>query len=247
MHDRTETLFYSAVGPMAALLLGVAFMPLRGMTPASNFSIAFLVLTIVAGELGGGWAAVTTALTSSLSLDFFLTQPYLRLSMYAKDDVIAFIGMTVCGLVAAAFAARRGEGIRARRQLRLLRSVLGRLDQATPLESRVAAALDECLERLPVAGLRVRDMQDRVIARVGRTSSARSTVRLDLDLLQAEPALSLPLDGALIPLAMENYQVGWLEVWGAGARSGLDPRQTLAAVAHALAAVLAASPRAVGV
>jgi len=247
MHDRTETLFYSAVGPMAALLLGVAFMPLRGMTPASNFSIAFLVLTIVAGELGGGWAAVTTALTSSLSLDFFLTQPYLRLSMYAKDDVIAFIGMTVCGLVAAAFAARRGEGVRAQRQLVLLRSVLGRLDQSVPLASRVAAALAECHERLPVAGLRVRDAQDRVIARVGRTSSERSRVRLDLELLQAETVLSLPLDGALIPLAMEGRQVGWLEVWGAGARSGLETRQTLAAVGRAIAAALAAQPRSVSV
>ena len=247
MHDRAETLFYSGVGPLAALLLGVAFVPLRGLTPASNFTFAFLVLTIVAGELGGRWAAVTTALTSSLSLDFFLTQPYLRLSMYAKDDVIAFVGMTVCGLLAATYAARRGEGVRAQRQLALLRSVLDRLDQAVPLESRVAAALEDCHQSLPVAGLRVRDLQDRVIARVGRTGSARSSARLDVDRLQAEPTLALPLDGALLPLAMEGQQVGWLEVWGAGSRSRLDTRQTLAAVAHAIAAALAASSRAVGV
>jgi len=247
MRDTTETIFYSGVGPLAALLLGVGLIPLREQTPASSFTFAFLVLTIVAGELGGGWAAAATALTSALSLDFFLVRPYLRLTIYAKEDIIAFVGMTACGLVAAAFAARRGEGIRAQRQLALLRSVLGRLDQAVPLESRVAAAVGECLDRLPVAGIRVRDMDDRVIARVGRTTSTRSTLRLDLDLLQAEPALSLPLDGALLPLAMEGHQVGWLELWGAGARSGLDTRRTLAAVARAIAAALAASPRAVGV
>ncbi len=247
MRDKTETLFYSSIGPMAALLVGVAFIPLRGLTPASNLTFAFLVLTIVAGELGGGWAAVTTALTSALSLDFFLTRPYLKLAIQDKDDLIAFAGLTVCGLVAAAFAARRGEGIRAQRQLQLLRSVLRRLDQPVPLESRVAGALDDCHQRLPVAGIRVRDLQDRVIGRVGRTSSARSTLQLDLEMLQTEPALSLPLDGALIALSMEGQQVGWLEVWGAGVRSGLETRQTLAAIAHALAAALAASPRAVSV
>lgn len=239
MRDRTETLFYSAAGPMAALLVGVAFIPLRGLTPASNFTFAFLVLTIVAGELGGRWAAVTTALTSALSLDFFLTRPYLKLAIQDKDDLIAFGGLTVCGLVAAAFAARREEGIRARDQLGLLRSVLGRLEQPVPLESRLVAALDDCQARLPLAGLRVRDLQHRVVARVGRTAGEPAGARLDLEQLESQPLLELPPDGASIPLTVEGHPVGWLEVWGAGMRTDLDTRRTLSAVAHAIAAALA--------
>ena len=43
-------------------------------------------------EFGGRWPAVATALASALSLDFFLTQPYLHLAIDDKHDIIAFAG-----------------------------------------------------------------------------------------------------------------------------------------------------------
>jgi hypothetical protein len=238
MEDRTESLFYSGVGPMSAILLGVALMPLRGLTPASNFTFVFLVLTIAAGELGGRWAAVATALTSALSLDFFLTRPYMKLSIEGKDDIIAFAGLAIGGLVAATFAAERGEGRVARRHLALLRSLLGRLERAGPLESRVAAALDACHAALPVAGLRVRDMNDCVVSRVGRISDARAREALGKEGVHEQKAL--PLEGALIALVVAGRQLGWLEVWGAGNRADLDTRRTLSAVAGAISALMAA-------
>jgi hypothetical protein len=42
MADDTEDLFYLALGPMAAILLGAAGVPLRGYTSASNFAFAFV-------------------------------------------------------------------------------------------------------------------------------------------------------------------------------------------------------------
>lgn len=110
-----ESLFYRGAGPLAAIFLGVFLMPLRGVTTASNLSFAFIALTLVVSKVGGRWAAVATALVSALSLDFFLTQPYLHLAIHDKHDLIAFVGLAVCGLIAASLGPHRGQGIRAPR------------------------------------------------------------------------------------------------------------------------------------
>lgn len=104
-------MIYLATGPLVAILLGVALIPLREVVIASNFTFPFIILTIVIAEFGGRPAALTTALVSALSLDFFLMKPYLRLTILGKHDVTAFLGLAACGLVAAAFAARRTKPV----------------------------------------------------------------------------------------------------------------------------------------
>jgi K+-sensing histidine kinase KdpD len=107
--DRTPHagLFYLPGGAIAALVLGMALVPLRELTHAGNFVFAFVILVIVVGELGGRAAAIATAVCSALSLNFFLTKPYLSLRIHSQDDVISFLGLLACGLVAAALGARR--------------------------------------------------------------------------------------------------------------------------------------------
>ena len=107
MDDDEKDLVYLGAGPIAAVLLGMALVPLRGFTTASNFTFLFLALTIVVGELGGRTAALATAVASALSLDFFLTEPYLRLSIASKHDLIACLGLAGCGILAASLAAGR--------------------------------------------------------------------------------------------------------------------------------------------
>src|SRR5262245_39222939 len=107
--DDPTSLFYFSAGPVFAILLGMALAPLRHATPASNFTFVFLALTIGVARLGGRWPAVVTSLCSALSLDFFLTEPYRRLAIADKHDVVAFVGLTVCGLIAAVLGRSRGE------------------------------------------------------------------------------------------------------------------------------------------
>lgn len=102
-----DKLIYLGAGPIAAILLGMALVPLRGFTSASNFTFLFLALTILIGEFGGRTAAFATAVASALSLDFFLTVPYMRLSIDSKHDVIACLGLAGCGILAASLAAGR--------------------------------------------------------------------------------------------------------------------------------------------
>ena len=66
--DSTERLFYLGVGPVAALVLGMALVPFRDVTTASNFTFVFLLLTIVVAEFGGRGQTLATALVSALSL-----------------------------------------------------------------------------------------------------------------------------------------------------------------------------------
>ena len=73
----SETLWI-AIGALGAMALGVALIPLRTLTSASNLAFGFLALTIVVAELGGRTAGLATAVVSALSLNFFLTEPYLE-------------------------------------------------------------------------------------------------------------------------------------------------------------------------
>ncbi len=168
MDDDSERMIYIALGPLAALALGILLMSVRGFTTASNFTYVFLVLTIVVAEFGGRGAAVATALTSALSLDFFLTQPYLTLEIADKHDLIAFVGLTVCGLVAAELGARRGERRADLREMRrhrdLLRAALMELDAREALEYRVKTLLDACRSVLPLSAMVLRDGGNQVVA-----------------------------------------------------------------------------------
>ena len=102
-----DRLIYLAVGPLAAILLGAALIPMREAVAASTLEIPFILLTIVVSEFGGHPAAFVAALVSTLSLDFFMTKPYLMLDPVGKHDVTTFVGLFACGFVAAALGTRR--------------------------------------------------------------------------------------------------------------------------------------------
>ena len=104
-----DSLIYLGIGPLTAIVLGMALIPARDVVIASNFTFPFIILTIVIAEYGGRGAAVVTALVSALSLDFFLTKPYLHLTISEKHDITAFLGLAACGLVAAALGSRRAR------------------------------------------------------------------------------------------------------------------------------------------
>ena len=52
MDDDGDKLIYIGAGPLAAVLLGMALVPVRAFTIASNFTFLFLALTILVGEFG---------------------------------------------------------------------------------------------------------------------------------------------------------------------------------------------------
>jgi Domain of unknown function (DUF4118) len=235
--DTTERLFYLSVGPLAALVLGMALVPLRDFTTASNFTFVFLVLTIVVAEFGGRGPALVTALVSALSLDFFLTRPYLKLSIEAKDDVIAFAGLAVCGLVAAALGTPRGQEALAapthRAHLDFLHSMVRGLDGGAPLEPQLVKVLRASRELLPLAAAVVRGEDGAVLA----SSDPPGGQQPIPDLVLEERGMDLPESGGRIPLFAGKQPLGWLDVWGDGRTSDPESRRTLFGIAR-LAALL---------
>jgi hypothetical protein len=249
MEDDEDRLIYLAGGPLVAVLLGMSLVPVRGFTTASNFTFLFMALTIFVAELGGRAPAVATALCSALSLDFFLTQPYLRLSIADKHDMIAFLGLTACGLIAAAVGSRRGERVTSlrasREQLKLVHSSLEQLEKGVPTDLALTRVLDASRGVLPLAAAVVRDPRGNLIAASERAHGMPVPARsLGFDALVApsppdRSGQPLPQEGARLALVAGGRQVGWLDVWGNGRVAGTEARRTLSSVARLLAVLLA--------
>lgn len=251
MQRNTEDLLISAIGPFAAILLGMVLFPFRSYTSAANFAYLFIILTILIAEYGGRSAAFATALCSSLSLDFFLTQPYLQLTIKSMHDVVAFAGLALCGLLVATLAAQRGEKtsdlISARKQLDLFHSTVMNLADSTQIESHLRRLLDSVSSFAPLAGAAVRDQNNRVLAALGEGTDAapipaKTTSPFALYPDASDPAYlgyaPFPRDGVRIPLLADNRQNGWLDLWGNGAPANAEMRRSIADFAFLLGRML---------
>lgn len=246
----TEGLVYLAAGPLAAVVIGMGLVPLRAFTVASNFTFVFLLLTIVVAEFGGRRAALATAVASTLSLDFFLTEPYLKLTIASKHDIIAFCGLAVCGAVAAALASDRGRRQQAleasRAYLDLLHASVREMDETRPAEIGVARLLDALRKTVPLSAAAVRDEHGRLLASSGDAASRT----LPRDVLRAEELLVVlpapqripPAGGNRIVLRVGTRPLGSLDVWGHGTPLSADARRLLSDLATLLGARLAHGP-----
>ena len=167
-------------GALGSLALGILLIPLRTTVAASNLAFIFLAFTIVVAELGGRGPALVTALVSAMSLNFFLTEPYLTLVITKTDDVVAFFALAACGLIAAAFGRRRER----------LSEVAGRADRELTSLTRLierarsgrapAGLLEDLRTDFGLGGLVLRDGQGRVLAATPENAGALPSPRLAL-------------------------------------------------------------------
>jgi two-component system, OmpR family, sensor histidine kinase KdpD len=123
--DRGAVWFVIGVG--GAVALGVILTSVRSVVSASNLAFVFIALTIVVAEMGGRGPGLATALVSALSLNFFLTEPYMSLEIHKPGDLGAFLALAACGLVAAAFGKRRATAAQQVTRTRGDLEVLGRV------------------------------------------------------------------------------------------------------------------------
>ncbi|HUL78393.1 MAG TPA: DUF4118 domain-containing protein [Vicinamibacteria bacterium] len=252
MKDETDRLFYLGAGPVVAIFLGAALVLVRDWTTASNFSFVFLALIIGVAEFGGRAAALATAVASTLSLDFFLTQPYLTLSISAKGDVIACAGLAGCGLLVAVLSDRR-PGRAAQQEMQVLHAVMDALLEPGSLETRVGRAARRCCDRLPLAAIVVRDSRNRVVAASAGGEIARPVPSRVFGALPGREegastaSEALPREGARLALLAGERELGWLEFWGDGTPAERSHLQTLRGVASVLTLSLGGEERAPGV
>jgi K+-sensing histidine kinase KdpD len=247
--------FWIPAGILGAIAIGVVLVPLRTLTTASNLAFVFIAYTVIVAEFGGRTAALVAAVVSAMSLNFFLTEPYLTLTMTKTDDVVAFFAMAICGLIAAAFGTHRERSSqaasRARDDLDALQRVVAPLAAGQPLD----AALDELRRAFGLSRLVLRSANERVLACSPRDvdPSARATIELNAETLFAagearyqfgRRGLRLPEGGGRVRIATDQGEVS-LDLWE-GDTTGLDQdaRRALAIAASALAlAARTSAPR----
>jgi two-component system sensor histidine kinase KdpD len=240
-----------AIGGVGAIALGVALIPLRPLTVASNLAFVFLAFTIVVAEFGGRIAALVTAIVSAMSLNFFLTEPYLTLTISKSEDVVAFFALAGCGLLAAAFGARRVRWARTARRTRkdlgVLEGVVDQLKAGAPLE----AVLSEVGRGFGLRRLVLRDASGRVLAEVpaGGPPTEAAEALLAPDSLLASGAATthrlgargfrLPEGGGRIRL-QDGDRRATLDLWeGDPEGLDLDERRALFIAASILGLALA--------
>jgi len=164
MRGEDESRVWMVAGALGSMAIGVALIPLRSLTSASNLAFVFLVFTIVVAELGGRAAGLVAAVVSAISLNFFLTEPYLRLTISKPDDVVAFFALAACGLIAAAFGRRRERWSelagREHREIGVVKKLLDHLRDGVPLEEILA----DLKRDFALGAIVLRDAADRILA-----------------------------------------------------------------------------------
>jgi two-component system sensor histidine kinase KdpD len=245
MRGADDIRVWMVTGALGSMALAIVLIPLRTVVAASNLAFAFMAFTIIVAELGGRGPALVTALVSAMSLNFFLTEPYLTLAISKTDDVIAFFALAGCGLIAAAFGRRRER----------LSEVAGRADQELATLSRfverarsgrsVESQLQDLETEFALGGLVLREESGRVVAAVPAEAGARPAPRMTLDgatLFAAgdesprmgAKGLRLPEGGGRLTLRTARGPVS-LDLWeGNDEGFGLDESRTLAVAASIL-------------
>ena len=240
-----------AIGALGAMALGVALIPFRTLTSASNLAFVFLVLTIVVAEVGGRAAGLATAVVSALSLNFFLTQPYLTLTINRPDDIVAFVALAVSGLVAAAFGRRRARSSEMLGRARHDIEALERLAEGLPASASLEAVLEDLRRAFRLAGLVLRGADERLVAAApsGYASQSTPTAVLDPRTLLGDArrqqlgrrGFRLPAGGGRLRLAV-NPEPLWLDLWE-GDEEGLSRDEQRALVVATAMLRLALGPR----
>jgi hypothetical protein len=243
-----------AVGILGAIGLGIVLIPLRTVTSASNLAFAFLILTVVVAEVGGRAAGLATAVVSALSLNFFLTQPYLTLNIDQPDDIVAFAALAASGLVAAAFGRRRARSTERAAETRRDLDGLARLGDGLVGGQPLETVLEDLRRSFGLGGIVLR-AGERLVAAVPASHAAlpppataverRTLVAAEaLHVRYGTRGLRLPDGGGRLRLGTPAEPL-WVDVWE-GDPSGL-PVDDCLALGIALAMIeLSVRPRYTG-
>ncbi|HXJ77694.1 MAG TPA: DUF4118 domain-containing protein [Candidatus Methylomirabilis sp.] len=237
MRRKDESGVWIVAGALGAMALGIALIPLRTVTSASNLAFVFLVFTIIVAELGGRSAGLVAAVVSAISLNFFLTEPYLRLSISKPDDIVAFLALAVCGLIAAAFGRRRERWSelagREGKDLDVVKKLVEQLRDGRPLDD----VLDDLRRGLGLGAIVLRGTDDRILGAAprGATPGVPETHLTPETLMPANETriqfgtrgLRLPPGGGRLSRPVGNGVVS-LDLWEGDTHGlGLDEARTL--------------------
>jgi K+-sensing histidine kinase KdpD len=90
--------FVRSVAVVVPLVVCSALGTVRDLVPITSAALVLVLCVVGVAATGDRFAGVVAAVSSGLSFDFFLTQPYLQLSIDDPDDVQAAVLLVLIGV-----------------------------------------------------------------------------------------------------------------------------------------------------
>lgn len=136
--DRLRTVASLAFAMLAPVAVAILLVSIRSEVDNANLALILVLVVVAAAIFGGRRAGAVAAVMATLSFDFFLTKPYLSLSVESSNDIETVLILLGVGLLVGAVATR---GRRAERER----------DQAADAIARVHAVADLVARGAPLS------------------------------------------------------------------------------------------------
>jgi hypothetical protein len=232
----------AGIGPIAvAGLLTLV----RDDVDNANLALVMVLLVVTAGAVGGRGPGLFAAVITTLSYDFFLTKPYLSLTIDGADDIETTIILLVIGLIVGQIGVvarrHRSEAERGSDEVARLHRVAERAAGGAPVDEVVAAVCTELTELLDLEGcVFERPPYGPPLARLERAGAVTGQTSRRF----VGSAFALPSEGVEIPVLGRGQQVGRLVLDpGPDPSRGVSIEERIVAIALSdqLGAAMAAS------
>ncbi|MET1002933.1 MAG: DUF4118 domain-containing protein [Acidimicrobiia bacterium] len=237
---RSTRMFGMAIGVLGPVLVAAALVGVRDEVEGANLAL-ILVLVVVLAAITGGWQAGAVAgVTSALAFDFFLTRPYLSLTIDSQDDVETAILLLIVGVSVGILAGRARVAVEAARrgssEIERIHRVAELAAQGARSEDVLLEAQAQLSELLELKGCRFEAPPFGVpLARIERNGTVTGTSTRHY----ARGELELPREGVEMPVLARGQQIGRFVLDPApGAGISLESRVVAVAIADQVGAAL---------
>jgi hypothetical protein len=235
-----------AVGVPAAVGVGALLAVFRSVFNPTNGALILMVVVVAVAALGGRAAGIVTALAAVASFDFFLTKPYLSLTIDSRDDVetaiIMFIAAVLVGTIASwGRTAHRRAGT-ARSEVKRIHRVAEAAVSGRPPADVIAVAQEELRQLLSLHEARFEALPThdlRVLPRIGRNGSIEGVQERRFGRLpDGAGGFELPEQGVELPVFARGQHIGRFMLTPThGVAVSLEQRLVAVAIADQVAAV----------
>ena len=198
-----------ALAALAPIAVAAILVPLRDDFVSTNLALILVVFVVLGGVVAGRAGGALAAITAAISFDFFLTKPYLSLSINKADDVETTILLLIVGLIVGQIAVRSALH---REAAERGRSEISRLSRVADLVARgedpadvLLAAQAELTDLLSLESCRFEAAPTGVpLPRLERTGAVTGQREWRF----AGHDLALPSGGVELPVLSHGRQIG---------------------------------------
>jgi hypothetical protein len=235
-----------AIGIPAAVGVGAVLALFRAVFDPQNAALVFMILVVAVAAIGGRAAGVVTSLAAVASFDFFMTKPYLSMTIDSRDDVETAVLLLVAALLVGTIASWGRSGHRragtARSEVqRIHRVAEAAVSGSVPAEV-IAVAQDELRQLLTLHEARFEALPTddmRVLPRIGRNGGIEGVRDRRFGRLpDGAGGFELPELGVELPVLARGQHIGrFLLSPTHGVAVSLEQRLVAVAIADQVAAV----------